>query len=119
MANTLYKVLFVFGYIVAIGLLGLGAIFLMAYPASTLISQLITGIVMIVVGMVLIIGLRLRQKVTVEQKVTLKPKHIKQMKCRECAADLSEKDVTVKDDIVIVKCSYCGALYELADEPIW
>ncbi len=119
---TTYTVLFVLGYILAIGLMVLGAIFLMAAPAnaSTFASNLTTGIIMLVAGLVIVIGLRLRQHVVVEAKVTLKPTQMKEFKCKNCSAALSEKDYTIaKNGTVIVKCTYCGALYELADNPIW
>ncbi len=70
-------------------------------------------------GVVIIIGIRLRQRVTVEQKVTLKPTQIRELKCKNCHASLSEKDFTIKNDVVIVKCTYCGALYEMTDNPVW
>ncbi|MEX2683173.1 MAG: hypothetical protein Q6373_016430 [Candidatus Sigynarchaeota archaeon] len=117
-----YTVLFVIGYILAAGLLGLGAIFLMAAPAvvDTFLQNLLTGIIMIAAGVVIIVGLRLRQRVVVEAKVTLKPTQIKEFKCKNCSAPLSEKDLTVaKNGTYIVKCTYCGALYELQDNPIW
>jgi hypothetical protein len=117
-----YTVLFTIGYILAIGLMVLGAIFLMAAPANqyTFASNLATGLIMLAAGVVIIVGLRLRQHVVVEAKVTLKPTQIKEFKCKNCSAALSEKDYTVaKNGTFIVKCTYCGALYELADNPIW
>jgi hypothetical protein len=117
-----YTVLFVIGYILAIGLMGLGAIFLMAAPAieATFIQNLATGLIMLAAGVVIIVGLRLRQHVVVEAKVTLKPTQIKEFKCKNCSAPLSDKDYTIaKNGTVIVKCTYCGALYELADNPTW
>jgi len=117
-----YTVLFVMGYILAVGLMGLGAIFLMAAPAieAPFIQNLVTGLIMLAAGVVIIVGLRLRQRVVVEAKVTLKPTQMKEFKCKNCSAALSEKDYTIaKNGTVIVKCTYCGALYELADNPIW
>ncbi|MFX0100619.1 MAG: hypothetical protein ACFFCS_13675 [Candidatus Hodarchaeota archaeon] len=116
--NTLNKVLFTLGYVAGFILLGLGAIFLMGSLTNT-VRNITIGIIFIAIGMVLLVGLRLRQRVVVEQKVTLKPTQIKKLQCKECGAQLSEKDFTIKNDIVIVKCTYCGALYEMADEPIW
>jgi hypothetical protein len=119
---TAYTVLFTIGYIVAIGLMALGAIFLMAAPANqyTFAANLATGLIMLAAGVVIIVGLRLRQHVVVEAKVTLKPTQMKEFKCKNCSAALSEKDYTIaKNGTVIVKCTYCGALYELADNPIW
>ncbi|NMC07507.1 MAG: hypothetical protein GYA24_20000 [Candidatus Lokiarchaeota archaeon] len=117
-----YTVLFAIGYIFAIGLMVLGAIFVMAAPANlnTFIFNMATGLIMVVAGVVIIVGLRLRQRVVVEAKVTLKPTQMKEFKCKNCSAPLSDKDYTIaKNGSVIVKCTYCGALYELADNPVW
>ena len=115
---TAYTVLFIIGYILAIGLMAIGAIFLMAAAAD--VRFLATGAIMLAAGVVIIVGLRLRQHVVVEAKVTLKPTQIKEFKCKNCSAALSDKDYTIaKNGMVIVKCTYCGALYELADNPIW
>ncbi|MHA1793219.1 MAG: hypothetical protein ACTSVI_11280 [Promethearchaeota archaeon] len=115
--NTLQKVLFSLAYFAALVILAFGTIFLMAAGYDP--KRFIIGGILIASGIVLIIVLRLRQKVTIEQKITLKPKDVKQMKCKECGANLSNENFIIKKDIVIVKCPYCGALYELSDEPIW
>lgn len=119
--NAMQKILFGLGYLAGLVLLGLGAIFLMASPVipELAVNRAIIGVVMLGAGVAVLVGLRLRQNVVVEQRVTLKPTKIKEMKCKNCSAALSDKDFTIKNDIVIVKCTYCGALYELADEPTW
>jgi len=121
--SKVQTVLFGIGYVFAIGLMVLGAIFLMASPIyagyAYGVSEAITGIVLLAAGVIIIVGLRLRQRIVVEQKVTLKPTAMREMKCKECGATLSEKDWTIKSDVVIVKCTYCGALYEMTDQPTW
>jgi hypothetical protein len=116
-----YTAFFGLGYAAAIVLMGLGAIFLMAAPAipDTFVSRLATGLAMLGAGVIIIVGLRLRQRVVVEAKITLKPTEIKEMKCKNCSASLSDKDYTIKNGTVIVKCTFCGSLYELADNPVW
>jgi hypothetical protein len=52
-----HTVLFVIGYVVAIGLMGIGAIFVMAAAAE--IRFLATGLIMLAAGVVIIVGLRL------------------------------------------------------------
>jgi hypothetical protein len=116
-------VLFAIGYVVAIVMMGLGAIFLMASPiyAGELygLTEMIIGIVLLAVGVIIIVGLRLRQRIVVEQKITLKPTQMRELKCKNCSATLSEKDWTIKNDVVNVKCTFCGALYEMTDQPTW
>ncbi len=114
-----YAILFGLGYLAAFVLMGFGAIFLMAAPVESTGTRLITGLAMLGGGIIIIVGLRLRQRVIVEQKVTLKPTQIRELKCNNCGASLSEKDYTIKNDTVIIKCTYCGALYELHDNPVW
>ncbi|MHA1680752.1 MAG: hypothetical protein ACTSUE_07075 [Promethearchaeota archaeon] len=117
MSNKKQQILFVIVYVLAFGLIGFGTIYLLG--SAGLLEFLIPGIVLVVIGMVLIVGVRLRQRVVIEQKITLKPTNIKQFKCKECGGELSQDDVVIKNDVVIVKCQYCGALYEMSDEPIW
>jgi hypothetical protein len=111
---------------------------LIAYPLAALLGLL--GIVFvvgaqgqpmrIVVGVVLLAAagalvwlalLRPQQTtITVEQKIDLPGKvNIQEMTCRSCGAGLSKDTVTVKAGAIYVNCPYCGATYQLEEEPKW
>ncbi len=44
---------------------------------------------------------------------------LKDLRCKHCGAPLTDKDVTITDAGVIVRCPYCGAVYRLEEEPKW
>jgi DNA-directed RNA polymerase subunit RPC12/RpoP len=38
-------------------------------------------------------------------------------KCQECGAELGKDDVTAREGLTFVSCSYCGSTYQLVEEP--
>ena len=84
----------------------------------------------IVVGVVLMIGagallwlalMRPKEiKHTVVQKIDLSGDvNLQDMDCRSCGGSLSETSISVKAGAVFVNCEYCGAAYQLEEEPKW
>lgn len=43
----------------------------------------------------------------------------KQMTCRSCGAPLADKDLSVVQGGVLVKCPYCGSVYAMEEAPKW
>lgn len=43
----------------------------------------------------------------------------KQLRCKNCGAPLSDKDLTVIQGGIMVKCPYCGSVYALEEAPKW
>ncbi len=43
----------------------------------------------------------------------------KQLTCKNCGAPLSDKDLTVIQGGIMVKCPYCGSVYALEEAPKW
>lgn len=43
----------------------------------------------------------------------------KQLACRSCGAPLEDKNLSVVDGGVVVKCPYCGTVYALQEAPKW
>jgi hypothetical protein len=54
------------------------------------------------------------QKIELPGNVTLE-----NLQCRSCGATLTEKSITVQAGAVFVRCEYCGAAYQLEEEPKW
>jgi hypothetical protein len=46
-------------------------------------------------------------------------KALKNLKCRDCGAELSDREVGMISGGIIVKCSYCNSVYELEEKPKW
>ena len=39
--------------------------------------------------------------------------------CKSCGAPVHEKDLTIIKGGIMVKCSYCGKVYAMEEEPKW
>jgi hypothetical protein len=57
---------------------------------------------------------------TVVQKIDLSGNvNLEQMKCKSCGGALTDKSITVKAGAIFVHCEYCGATYQIEEEPKW
>jgi hypothetical protein len=111
---------------------------LVAYPLAALLAALGLMFVVgaqgqtmrIVVGVVLwaaagaLIWLALQQPkasvTTVVQKIDLSGDvKLQDLVCRACGGTLGKESVTVKAGAVFVNCQYCGAAYQIEEEPKW
>ena len=111
---------------------------LVAYPLAALLMVLgllfVVGaqgqIMRIVVGAVLLaaagalIWLALQNPkpsvTTVVQKIDLSGDvNLQDLTCRACGGTLGKDSVAVKAGAVFVNCQYCGAAYQIEEEPKW
>ena len=111
---------------------------LVAYPLAALLTVLglffVVGaqgqIMRIVVGVVLLaaagalIWLALQNPkpsvTTVVQKIDLSGDvSLQDLTCRACGGTLGKDSVAVKAGAVFVNCQYCGAAYQIEEEPKW
>jgi len=111
---------------------------LVAYPLAALLGLL--GIVFVagaqgqpmrvVVGVVLMVAagalvwLAMQKPkqatTTVVQKIDLSGDvNLQDMTCRACGGSLGKESITVKAGAVFVNCEYCGAAYQLEEQPRW
>jgi transcription elongation factor Elf1 len=44
---------------------------------------------------------------------------LQDLTCRSCGATLSQKSLQVQAGAVFVHCEYCGAAYQLEEQPKW
>jgi len=57
---------------------------------------------------------------TVVQKIDLSGNvHVQDLTCRSCGGNLSKKSVSVQAGAVFVNCEFCGASYQLEEDPKW
>jgi Zn finger protein HypA/HybF involved in hydrogenase expression len=96
-----------------------GLAFVLAKPFSA--SRLLIGVVLMAVSLaVLYLAFRRKESVIVEQKIdlggTVNPKLLK---CRNCGAELSRNDITVRAGVVFTSCPYCHSEYQIEEEPKW
>ncbi len=65
-----------------------------------------------------------QQKQAAEQNLTLKidlPANVDldQFSCRQCGGALSMDNIKMSAGAPLVECPYCGAVYQLTEEPKW
>jgi len=119
------------------GLLGgFGALYLLAaYDASAAnpggrlamgIGLLVAGLVVWVVAAVtlFLVWRRMQpkpeQKITVQQEVELTGDvDLASLSCEKCAATLDKDALTIREGTILVSCPYCGATYQMVEEPKW
>jgi hypothetical protein len=96
-------------------------------------SRLTLGIGMLVVGLLIwsaaAVGAffawrrmqpKRAQQVTVHHEVDLTGDiDLASLKCDECAAALDKDAITVREGAIMVSCPYCGAAYQVVEEPKW
>jgi len=102
-----------------LGLLGL----LFIVGSQGLWMRVVVGVVLLAAagGLVWLALQRPKQATTtVVQKIDLSGDvHLQDLTCRSCGGSLSQKSVSVKAGAVFVHCEYCGAEYQLEEEPKW
>jgi DNA-directed RNA polymerase subunit RPC12/RpoP len=60
------------------------------------------------------------QKVTIRQEVELTGDiDLASLKCEKCGASLDKDAITVKEGAILISCPYCGASYQIVEEPKW
>jgi len=118
----------IIGYIVAGILIFFGVLFLWAAFGSQTASpegRLLVGGLLVAVGLGIIVVIRLRepkpeQKVTIRQEIDLTGDvELEAMKCESCGAQLDKDAISVVQGAAMVNCPYCGAAYQIVEEPKW
>lgn len=118
----------IIGYILAGILVLLGVLFIIAAtsgqqtnPAGTLL----TGAVMVAIGLGIIVAVRLRepkpkQQVTIRQEIDIGGDvEMEALKCSSCGAQLDKSAISLVQGAVMVSCPYCSATYQIVEEPKW
>ncbi|HDM43059.1 MAG TPA: hypothetical protein ENG29_01570 [Firmicutes bacterium] len=84
--------------------------------------NLCVGIIGIIVGIGLIALAKYRQKKEIEiiQKIDIPgDTKLEGLKCKNCGAPVDKESIEVKAGAVFVHCHYCGAIYQIEEEPKW
>jgi hypothetical protein len=96
-------------------------------------ARLATGIGMLVAGLLIwlvasvgafLAWRRMRpkpaQEVTVRQEVELTGDiDLASLTCEKCGAALTKDAITVQEGAIMVSCPYCGATYQVVEDPKW
>lgn len=122
MNRILYSVVFFLSVLAIL----LGLIFVIASGAENI---LIGGILLVVAALLLFYLYRSDKIEASKPKLINQTFNVKmsgsgqlqekQLKCRSCGAPLDDKNLSVVEGGVVVKCPYCGSIYALEEAPKW
>ncbi|NLS91110.1 MAG: hypothetical protein GXX96_02880 [Planctomycetaceae bacterium] len=102
---------------VLLGLLG----FVFVVGAQGQVMRMVVGVVLwVAAGALVWLARKMPQTTNIVQKIDLSGDvHLESMTCRSCGGTLSKKSVTVSAGAVFVNCEFCGATYQIEEEPKW
>jgi predicted RNA-binding Zn-ribbon protein involved in translation (DUF1610 family) len=112
--------------LLAVVLIVFGSIFVIAGE----IGNTVTGLILIVIGLVLVYYVYRADKVkasqpqVVQQTVNVQmggsgQLNQKAMTCKNCGGPLSDKDLKLVEGAVMVTCPYCGTVSSFEEAPKW
>ncbi len=118
----------IIGYIVAGILLLFGVLWLLSAFSAEATSpggRLLVGGALVLLGLGILFAVRLRepkpkQEVVVRQQIDIGGDvEMEALKCRNCGAQLDKSAISLVEGAVMVTCPYCGATYQIVEEPKW
>ena len=102
-----------------LGLLGL--VFIAGHQGESL--RIVVGAVLLVAAIAMLVATRMKPQVhqhAIVQKIDIGGQvQLQSLKCRECAASLSNDSLKIVSGAAMVTCPYCGAAYQLEEAPTW
>lgn len=104
------------------GLLGLaGLVFLIAAGQGNALPRVVIGVILIGAGLFVSYVVRMKApQTTLVQKIDLSGDIApEQLRCKACGGMLEKDSITVKAGGIFIDCPYCGASYQLEEEPKW
>ena len=118
----------IIGYIGAGILLFFGVLWLLSAfsaGAASPAGRLLVGGLLVIIGLGIIFFVRMRepkpkQEVTIHQQIDIGGDvDMETLKCQSCGAQLDKSAISLVEGAVVVSCPYCGATYQIVEEPKW
>ena len=117
----------IIGYIVSAILIFFGILFIWAaFSPGGETGWVVVGIITVAIGLGIILFIKFREPKPAEppqeivQKIDLSSDiQVEKLKCQNCGGQLDQNSVSVKAGAVFVNCPYCGASYQIVEEPKW
>lgn len=102
---------------VLLGLLG----FVFVVGAQGQVMRMVVGLVLwVAAGAFVWLARKMPQTTNIVQKIDLSGDvHLESLTCRSCGGTLSKNSVAVSAGAVFVNCEFCGATYQIEEEPKW
>ncbi len=106
-------------YPLAAVLAALGLMFIVGAQGQPM--RLVVGVVLLAAAGALIwLALQQKSETTIVQKIDLSGDvKLEQLTCKSCGGTLGKDSVSVRAGGVFVNCQYCGATYQIEEEPKW
>lgn len=118
----------IIGYVVAAILVLFGVLYLLSAFSADAASpggRLLVGGLLVVIGLGIVVAVRLRepkpeQQITIRQEIDIGGDvEMEALKCTSCGGALDKSAITMAEGAVMVSCPYCGATYQVIEEPKW
>jgi len=117
----------IIGYVISGILIFFGVLFIWgAFSPQGEPGWIIIGIITVAVGFGIIAFIKLREPKPaappqeIIQKIDLSGEiELEKLKCQNCGAELNQESITLKEGAIFVSCPYCGAVYQVVEEPKW
>jgi uncharacterized membrane protein YcjF (UPF0283 family) len=132
---TIAYTLIVIGLIISCLLIGFGVLFFIASTDQQAgnagwlpvgIGLIAVGIIIAALGIGVFVFLRIRRARETQaaqqivQKIDLSGDiKAEKLTCQNCGGELNKDNVTVQAGAVFVSCPYCGASYQIVEQPKW
>lgn len=108
------------GYIISAIMLFFAVIFLMASSVRYSTMRLAISCILFVAGFSLIYFTQRLRPRKIIQRIEVPGKIIAQeLRCPNCSASLNVDKIRWTGGVPSVKCSYCGHVFEVSEEPKW
>ena len=108
-------------YIIAAAVAFFGFMFVVGSQGQ--IIRIVVGVILFGAAAALVYAVRARPKKeehTHVQKIDLTGDvQLEQMKCQNCGGSLGKDNIEVRAGAIFVECPYCGASYQIEEEPKW
>jgi len=108
----------VIGYIISGVLLFFAVIFAVASELPP--TRYVTSAFLFLAGFGILYYIRKQQPIQITQELEVPGKvKVQTLRCPNCSASLDIGQVKVIKGVPSIKCSYCGHIFEVTEEPKW
>ena len=111
----------ILGRLLALGLAGLGLLFLVAAGEGNAPARIAIGVVLLGSAGAMVALSRLRpQQITHRMQLDLPgDTSVEPLRCQECGGAIDRGSIHVVAGAVFARCDYCGVEVQLEEEPKW
>ena len=116
------KIVTVLGAIAVAVVFFFAVIFALAASVQATLTRLITSGILFVIGIAIIVGIyyTTRKPKTIIQRLEVTGQmKAASIKCPNCGASVEPNQIKIVSGVPYATCPYCGATFEVTEEPKW